>query len=48
MENEYNINNNNDYNKQIDISEELKKSIETLILYRSLYILKKNMKQKKI
>ena len=26
MENEYHINNNNDNNKQIDISEELKKS----------------------
>ena len=32
MENEYHINNNNDNNKQIDITEELKKSIETLIL----------------
>ena len=47
MENEYNINNNNDNNKQIDISEELKKSIETLILYRSLYILKKKYETKK-
>ena len=47
MENEYHINNNNDNNKQIDISEELKKSIETLILYRSLYILKKKYETKK-
>ena len=46
MENEYHINNNNDNNKQIDISEELKKSIETLILYKSC-ILKKKYETKK-
>ena len=30
-------------NININICEEIKKSIETIILYRSLYILKKNL-----
>ena len=34
-------------NKENDICEELKKSIDTLILYRSLYILKKKFSSKK-
>ena len=41
MKNEDFINNKITIDKDNDICEELKKSIETLILYRSLYILKK-------
>ena len=31
------------FNKEIDACEEIKKSIESIILYRSLYILKKKI-----
>lgn len=31
------------FNKEIDVCEEIKKSIESIILYRSLYILKKKI-----
>ena len=41
MKNEDIVNNKLTIDKDNDICEELKKSIETLILYRSLYILKK-------
>ena len=38
---------NQDNNNEIDICEEIKKSIEAIILYRSLYILKKKIDLKK-
>ena len=50
MENDDNINNiniNMINNKEIDLCEEQKKSIEALILYRSLYILKKKFESRK-
>ena len=46
MENENYIN-NKIQNKEIDLCDEFKKSIETLILYRSLYILKKKFDSRK-
>ena len=46
MENENNIS-NKIQNKEVDLCDELKKSIETLILYRSLYILKKKFDSRK-
>ena len=54
MENDDNINNITNINinninntKEIDLCEEQKKSIEALILYRSLYILKKKFESRK-